>query len=265
MFELNKYLMNLPSGFDAKSSFREWLLEEAGPPGMRRIVQYVEQQVKEVAGAYPDISLPMVDASTWDRLRVLIEIRQMVLDELMIPTEEEVMRVGKLNDRLLGLTQQLYAKTFDLWKAMNDSGLELGDDYCAEGTIKYRWEEDRPVLTFDNDSRYGSDFNYMLWFLSEFDQRDSHTMKSIHEILQNFGVTEEEARKALVDTFDDDDTWTDGALLKPAFKDVTVCYVLYALCCHFHYSLADVLRMDSFTVMAHAEYNHESLMSGITR
>ena len=35
-----------------------------------------------------------------------------------------------------------------------------------------------------------------------------------------------------------------------------VCYVLHALCCHFHYSLHDVLRMNGFTLAVHLEYEH---------
>lgn len=90
-------------------------------------------------------------------------------------------------------------------------------------------------------------------------------MQSIHEILRNFGVAEKEARRELTDTFDDGDVWTDGALSKPASKDITMCYMLYALCYHFHYSLADVLRMNSFTIVVYAEYGHELPMSEINR
>lgn len=52
---------------------------------------------------------------------------------------------------------------------------------------------------------------------------------------------------------------------KPASKDITMCYMLYALYYHFRYSLADVLRMSSFTIVAHAEYGHELPMSEINR
>lgn len=96
----------------------------------------------------------------------------------------------------------------------------------------------------------------MLWFLCEFDQRDTHTMNSIHEILQDFSMAEEETRKEFINTYEDGDTWTDGALNWPAFKDINVCYVLHALCCHFHYSLPDVLRMNGFTLAVHLEYEH---------
>ena len=47
----------------------------------------------------------------------------------------------------------------ELWKVMNDSELHLYDDYCVEGAIKYKWDEDRQALTFDNDGWYSSDFN----------------------------------------------------------------------------------------------------------
>ena len=91
-------------------------------------------------------------------------------------------------------------------------GASSYDDYCVEGAIKYKWNDDRQALTFDNDGWYSSDFNNMLWLLSEFDQRDPHTMNSIHEILQDFSIMEKEVRKELVDTYDDGDTWADGAL-----------------------------------------------------
>lgn len=87
----------------------------------------------------------------------------------------------------------------------------------------------------------------MLGILDRFDQANITTMKHIHQLLQNFGMSEERAKEELIDTLDDGGTWTDGALFKPAFKNITVCYMLYAIICHFHYSLADVLRMNNFS------------------
>lgn len=55
----------------------------------------------------------------------LYQIRQTTLDEIMIPTEEEIKRMSRLNDKLLDLTHQLYAKVSELWKVMNDSELHL--------------------------------------------------------------------------------------------------------------------------------------------
>lgn len=38
-------------------------------------------------------------------------------------------------------------------------GASSYDDYCVEGAIKYKWNDDRQALTFDNDGWYSSDFN----------------------------------------------------------------------------------------------------------
>ena len=255
MFELKNYLKNLPQDLKSDHTFKDWLHDEADMDTKRGVVMRVEEHIQKIVG-HRDIFLPHIDEKNWNVLKALIKVRQTTLDEMMIPTADEVERMGRLNDQLLAITRQLYAKVAELWKVMNDSGLHLDDNYCVEGAIKYRWDEDRPALTLDNDSWYASDFNYMLWLLSEFDQRDTHTMNSIHEILQDFSMTAEETHKDLIDTYDDGDTWTDGALNKPPFKDINVCYVLHALCCHFHYALVDVLRMNGFSLAVHVAYDH---------
>ena len=255
MFELNNYLMNLPQDLKSDHTFKDWLHDEADMDTKRGVVMSVEERIQKIVG-HRDIFSPNIDEKNWNVLKALIKVRQTTLDEMMIPTAEEVKMMSQLNDKLLYLTHQLYANVAELWKVMNDSGLHLDDDYCVEGAIKYKWDEDRPALKLDNDDWYASDFNYMLWLLSEFDQRDTHTMNSIHEFLQDFSMTEEEARKELIDTYDDGDTWIDGALNRPAFKDINVCYVLHALCCHFHYSLADVLRMNGFSLAVQVAYEH---------
>ena len=255
MFEPNDYLQNLPRDYKANQAFRNWLHDVADIDTKRCIVESVEKRIKSIVGQR-GVFLPHIDEKSWNVLKALIKVRRTTLDEMMIPTEEEVMKMSRLNNTLLNLTNQLCGKVAEMWKVMSGSGLHLDNDYCLEGSVKYRWDEDRPALTLENDAWYASDFNYMLWFLSEFDQRDTHTINSIHEILQDFSMAEEEACKGFIDTYNDGDTWTDGALNRPAFKDINVCYVLHALCCHFHYALADVLRMNGFTLAVHVEYEH---------
>lgn len=255
MFGLNNYLKELPQDYKADHAFKNWLHDEADMDTKRSIVKSMEERIQKIVG-HRDIFLPHIDEKNWNVLKALIKVRQTTLDEMMIPTAEEIKMMSQLNDKLLNLTHQLYAKVAEMWKVMNDSEVHLDDDYFVEGAIKYLWDEDRPALKLDNDGWYASDFNYMLWVLSEFDQQDIHKMNSIHEILQDFSMTEEEARKGLIDTYDDGDTWTDGALNRPAFKDITVCYVLHALCCHFHYALADVLHMNGFSLAVQVAYEH---------
>ena len=167
MFELNNYLKNLPQDYKPDHAFKNWLHDEANMDTKRGIIQSVEERIQRIVGPR-DIQLPHIDETSWNVLKALIKVRQTTLDALMIPTADEVERMGRLNDKLLDLTHQLYAKVAELWKVMNDSGLHLDDDYYVEGAVKYRWDEDRPALKLDNDGWYASDFNYMLWVLSEF-------------------------------------------------------------------------------------------------
>lgn len=255
MFELKNYLKNLPQDYKANQAFKDWLHDEADIDTKRSIVKSVEKRIKRMAG-YRDLHLPHIDEKNWKLLEALIKVRQATLDEMMIPTKEEVEMMSRLNDNLLDLTHQLYTKMAEMWKVMNNSGLATDDDYCVEGAFDYEWEEEDAVLKLNNDDWYGSNFYYMLWVLGEFDKKDRHTMMHIHETLETFGEPEEKVMKECYDFLDDGDTWTDGALWKPAFNDIIVCYMLHAVCCHFHYSLADVLRMDNFAIRVNIEYGH---------
>lgn len=254
MFDIKHYLQTLPATVRSRLAFKEWLRNEAQANTKRYIVKVVERRIKRIAGY--NFYLPHVDEEAWEELRGLIDTRRLVLDELMLPTPDEVRMMSELNDHLLGLTRQLYSKTAEMWKALNYAHLNT-DDYCVEGAIDFSGDNEFGIKQLDNDDWYGSDFSYMLWRLEQFDKADRWTMSHIHEEMENFVMSEEEVMKDCVDFFDDGDTWADGSLWNPAFKGITVCYLLHALCCHFHYSLADVLRMDSFTVMVHAEYEHE--------
>lgn len=158
MFDLKNYLKNLPQDYKAVQALRGWLHDEEDIDTKRSIVKSVEERVEKIVG-HRDIFLPHIDEKNWKVLKALIKVRQTTLDEMIIPTAEEVERMSRLNGKLLDLTHQLYAKVAELWKVMNDSKLHLNDSYCVEGAIKYMWDEDRPALTLDNDGWYASNFN----------------------------------------------------------------------------------------------------------
>lgn len=115
MFGLNNYLKDLPQDYKADHAFKNWLHDEADMDTKRSIVKSVEERIQRIVG-HRDIFLPHIDEKNWNVLKALIKVRQTTLDEMMIPTAEEVERMGWLNDKLLELTHQLYAKVAELWK-----------------------------------------------------------------------------------------------------------------------------------------------------
>lgn len=260
MFDVKSYLQSLPTDYNANRKFEEWLKGSADADAKRDIISNVERRVKNIVGE--SYCIPHVGEQEWKELESLVSVRRSVLNALMMPTEEEVMMMNEQNERLLEQTRRLYDKAFEMWKVLNDAGLN-SNDYCVRATFDFGSSEENAVRRLDNDSWYGSDFSRMIGILADFDRRDHRTMSHIHETLQCFGLSEEKVRGELVGFLDDGDTWADGALCNPAFKSITVCYMLHALCSHFHYSLADVLRMDSFAVRVRAEYEHSDCQSTI--
>lgn len=115
MFGLNNYLKNLPQDYKANQAFKSWLHDEADMDTKRSIVKSVEERIQKIVG-HRDIFLPHIDEKNWKVLKALIKVRQTTLDKMMIPTADEVERMGRLNDKLLELTHQLYAKVAELWK-----------------------------------------------------------------------------------------------------------------------------------------------------
>ena len=124
MFEPNDYLQNLPRDYKANQAFRNWLHDVADIDTKRCIVESVEKRIKSIVGQR-GVFLPHIDEKSWNVLKALIKVRRTTLDEMMIPTEEEVMKMSRLNNTLLNLTNQLYAKVAEMWKVMSGSTLTM--------------------------------------------------------------------------------------------------------------------------------------------
>ncbi len=239
--DIEAYLGSLPDNNDMK----------------RDIVYKTEKRIKALCGNEPFHRLRRLNEAEWELLTTLINIREVALNELLAPTPYEVEVMGELNERLLKITDELYDRSLRMWKALNDSDLKPHlYNYLLEGCIDFERDGFDTVRTLDNDGWYGSDFTYMLWLLSEYQHQDYHCTDYLHDIVENFGVTEEEAKKDLSNFLDDGKTWAEGCYMtKPEFDDICFCYLMHAVCTHFNYSLPDVMHMDNFVIRVHLEYD----------
>lgn len=239
--DIGTYLGSLPNNNDMK----------------RDIVYKTEKRIKALCGNEPFHRLRRLNEAEWDLLNTLINIREMALNELMVPTPYEVEVMRELNDKLLKITDELYDRAFRMWKTLNGSDLKPHlYNYLLEGCIDFEWDGFDTVRTLDTDGWYGSDFTYMLWLLSEYQHQDYHCTDHLHDIVENFGMAEEEAKKDLSDFLDDGKTWAEGSYMtKPEFDNICFCYLMHAVCTHFNYSLPDVMHMDNFVIRVHLEYD----------
>lgn len=223
----------------------------------RDIVYKTEKHIKALCGNEPFYRLRRLNEVEWESLTTLIGIREEAMNELLVPNSYEVEVMRKLNDKLFKITNELYVRAFTMWKTLNVSELKPHlYNYLLEGCIDFEWDGFDTVRTLDNDGWYGSDFNYMLWLLSEYQHQDYHCTDHLHDIVENFGVTEEEAKKDLSNFLDDGKSWSEGRYMtKPEFDNICFCYLMHAVCTHFSYSLPDVMHMDNFVIRVHLEYD----------
>ena len=246
----NKVLQSLPVEVKSGEEFRDWLYRGGDADSKRSVVSYVEERIK----SFTDNNgfLLHLDEKTWEELRALVKIRQLVLNALMVPTKEEVKLMSKLNDHLLYLSYKMYDKAVEMRKMLDNAG-KKGDDYSIDATVDFEGYNDDAVKKLDNDDYYGSDFTTLLAILTGFCQKDQYTMKHILDISQELDRSDEEIESGLTD-HDDTLDWHELSMYRLAFKDIHVCYALHALCFFLYYSVPYVLRMDDFSVRVSAVY-----------
>lgn len=216
----------------------------------RASVKAIERHIKQLVGSLKFSSYqPMLHEDEWKRVKQWVAMRKEVFGTLLLPTAKEVERVIQLNDQLLRLSQELNERAKDICRFDRGRGnymelLDNGQNRSVECCLDYEYEKSENGGMFDmgNDEWYGSDFSYMLSL--EYQMTKLPHCRGMHAYWVSYGFDEEP--KDSDRPFVDDRPWNDGVLLLPAFEDIPVCYALHALCCHFSYTLPDVMRMNNF-------------------
>lgn len=235
----------LPSALQGLKDVAEYVRSRSSDE-QQRILLKTETGIKAVAGEKKGWWFRKFSDEELEHLSFLLELRCLVLNEMALhPTAEEVRRVELLNDRLLRLTEEMRASVRQMQQWLDK--MPLFDDWKkpamrVEGWLEFCYDEELPALTFESDSYYGSDFNYMLELESEVfkDWKYPHEFVKFDDLPQADGKT-----------------WADGYLLSEPFQHLCICYALHALCCHLPYAIPDVIRMDNFTLKTQICYAHD--------
>jgi hypothetical protein len=214
----------------------------------RESVGAIERRIKQLVGSMEYSShQPLLHEDEWKRVELWVALRKQAFGTLLLPTTAEVERVMQLNSQLLRLSQELNDRVRDMHKFITTEEKPLSDDRrdCfLEGTLNYEYvkPEDGGFFDMGNDDWYGSDFNYMLSLEYQMTKRPHRSGMNAYCVF--YGLDEDP--KDFDMPLDDCRPWNDGVLLLPAFENICACYALHALCCHFYYTLPDVMRMNIF-------------------
>lgn len=228
---------------------------------LRRWLQETESSIKAIVGDDPlDYYLSYVKESDIDKIDDYLGTRRMLLDRMFTYSDDEVKRFEHVNDLLVNLSKGMYHRTANLYRSTLSYGVDkdFDDDYEIEGILNTGVEYDKEegdydtVLRLENDDYYGSDFAYMLYVLRENDEKSHFNLNNIEEC----GIRHCETNTPDMTDKELECDWTflnDGQSWiewqqHPKFDNICVCHALHSMFDHHKYSLADIIRVNSFWV-----------------
>lgn len=216
---------------DALKDNKEWIELKAS-------LQFVEDKI-----------LRTIDYDGWamkkelaEQVKELLSDRHFILGKMfrLHVTEQEIARFRDVNEHLLELTRKMFSEHTKLLESLKDNSILSvisWDDVIIESKLDV--DEDAEVLHFDDDDDYGSDFSHMIDALAWTEDLE---LRSCYTTL---------GEKPEPDHLDDSSrwSWAEGCLDVPQFEGIGVCYAVHDLCTHKNYSVSDLLRLRSYSVL----------------
>ena len=216
---------------EALKDNKEWIELKAN-------LQYVEDKI-----------LSTIDYDGWamkkeleEQVKELLSDRHFILGKMfrLHVTEQEVARFRDVNDHLQELTRKMFREHAKLLESLKDNpvlSVASWDDVVVESKLDV--DEDAEVLHYDDDYDYGSNFSKMI---------DAIAWTEDLEIRSCYTTLGE---KPEPDHLDDGSrlSWAEGCLDIPQFDGIGVCYAVHDLCTHKNYSVPDLLRIRSYSVL----------------
>jgi hypothetical protein len=108
------------------------------------------------------VSIPNTDDQK-EELELLLDQRRTLLNWMFMETPQEVARMKQLNTRLLDLTNRLRVKMADVCEGLaSHQRDDFDDDFEVEGTLRFSYNEEDSILSYEGADVYGSDFRLMI-------------------------------------------------------------------------------------------------------
>ena len=196
----------------------------------------VESEIKAIAGDDIDHSDRWTSSPEQRaKVRSLLDSRRKILNEMFLPSDENMLRFKAVNERLFTLTRQLH----DRIKAL-ESRLSLvmdcpdfDDDYELEGTLRYCFNSEDSVLRLEDDYEYGSNFTLMIKLMADLSYG---TLKDYIECIHCSSTP-----------LDDGQSWNEYPFYgRQEFGDIIICHAVHQLTDHQLYSIPDLIRLNDF-------------------
>ena len=203
---------------------------------MRRSIKLIESQIIELVGSDIDeFNYDNLSKEQKEEVKLLLQERRDILNELFQPTEANLAQFCKLNDELYRLTMALNERVKRIVSKKDillDSN-DFDDDYESEGTLKFVFNDETSISRLPDDDYYGSNFAVMI--------------KTLYEVYVDYGIESIVTINEHHGPLDDGVSWYEYPFNRfPEFKDFIICYAVHDLTDHKLYSIPDLLRLNDF-------------------
>jgi len=208
----------------------------------------LEGEIRDIVGEDPDSLSSDVLARNKEELELLLSQRRTLLNWMFLETPEEVARMDVLNSQLFKLTNQLREKMADVCGALAACPRdEFIDDYEVCGTLRFSYNEDESILSYEGDEIYGCDFPLMIALNNRLTGKEPpHFL----EIYCRYNDSREEILNA--ENLDDGNSWAHETA--GFFEGICICHTTAVFCRDLGYPLVDVLHLNDFWNEVHVRY-----------
>ena len=195
---------------------------------LRQRLQTCENRIIETANwdtnYFYDGSLPN---ERYERMMKLLRRRRQILNWMCVYSENEMKRIEELDSMLTKVTQEMYndLDTLHTGRIATPNMEQYNYSTWLEARLSFNYSGENSVVTLEEDTYYGSQFDKMLNLLSAEEGNLSYRSAC-------------SAYRALIS----------AALTNPDKDKHDLCSALLGLLGHPIYSVPDVLRMNSFKI-----------------
>ena len=123
----------------------------------------IEEKIRSIVGSDPERISHYVLFRHKEELELLLDQRRTLLNWMFLETPQEVARMDVVNTRLFDLTKRLRVKMADVCESLVTRERDnFDDDYEVEGTLRFSYNEEDSILSYEGADVYGSDFRLMI-------------------------------------------------------------------------------------------------------
>lgn len=209
----------------------------------------IEEQIRSVVGSDPDRLKQHVLLRHKEELELLLDQRRTLLNWMFMETPQEVARMNVLNTRLFDLTKRLRVKMADVCERLaSHQRDDFDDDFEVEGTLRFSYNDEDSILSYEGADVYGSDYRLMIAL-------NNYLTGEEYQHFLEFYCRYNWPRKIILEPGYREDDGQSWAHHTPGYFDgICICHTTACFCRYLGYPIQDVLQLNDFWNEVHVRY-----------